>query len=121
MTPRGQDWRVCGSMGLLKPHHIEWLRRWPRTAPRYAGEMPRWLVCFLPVHNSDVEHVGSVRPLPEELGGGYQVVRWGRDPLRRLWTLHGKPKEGSLVDMTPPLREIRGVPVPPGQAHARKT
>jgi hypothetical protein len=104
--------RICGSLGLLKPHQLEAARRCHKETNRYAGPLPRWARCFLPVHNADQEHVGSLRHVPEEFGGGCLAVTWGRDPLHwlRFYLVH--PLKGYALDLTPPLVEVRGVPVP---------
>lgn len=108
--------RACGSLGLLKPHHLEIARRCHKPTSRYAGRLPRWALCFLPVHNRDQEHVGSLRELPAEFGGGFIVVTWGRDPMKRIGFHQARrPQAGSTLNLTPPLLEVRGIAVPPAR------
>lgn len=103
--------RICGSLGLLKPHHLEAARRCHRKTNRYAGPLPRWARCFLPVHNADQEHVGSMRRIPEESGGGYVVVVWGRDPRHWISFYMVHPPARYTLDLIPPLVERCGIPV----------
>lgn len=67
--------RVCGSRVWLSAAHLARARRF--LGP-YAGELARWAVCAKPPHNRDQDHMAIIRDVPDERGGGYVVLGWGR-------------------------------------------
>ncbi|GGT66886.1 hypothetical protein GCM10014713_69380 [Streptomyces purpureus] len=70
--------RQCGSKAWLSIAHMWQSRRLPREGTRYDGELSRWAVCTLPVHNRDRNHFAPLRRILPEEGGGYLVLVWGR-------------------------------------------
>lgn len=63
-------------MAWLKPDQVEWARRChPETYP-YRGVIPAVVLCTKPVHAGDVFHVGHIRRVPRDKGGGHILLAW---------------------------------------------
>ncbi|MFD8949008.1 hypothetical protein ACFV0B_09165 [Streptomyces xanthophaeus] len=63
-------------MAWLKPGQVEWARRChPETNP-FRGVIPAVILCAEPVHARDVFHVGHIRGVPPDKGGGNVLLAW---------------------------------------------
>ncbi|GGT36543.1 hypothetical protein GCM10014713_32830 [Streptomyces purpureus] len=67
--------KTCGSRVWLNAAQVTSARRFLVS---YAGELSQWAVCAKPPHNRDQDHMAIIRNVPDDWGGGYVVLRWGR-------------------------------------------
>lgn len=67
--------RTCGARVRMSAAQMARARRFHQP---YAGELSPWAVCAKPAHNRDRPHVALLWSVPDDQGGGYVLLTWGR-------------------------------------------
>ncbi|MGP3687357.1 hypothetical protein ACTVZO_22090 [Streptomyces sp. IBSNAI002] len=63
-------------MAWLKADQVEWARRCHQETAPFRGVIPAVILCAKPVHAGDIFHVGRIRGVPPDKGGGNILLAW---------------------------------------------